>query len=63
MSQHESRTVRHPLVFRRLQVREVTELTPHMRRIVVGGAELEGFHSGAPDDHVKVFFPNPEVST
>ena len=59
MTQHESRMVRHPLVFRRLQVREVIDLTPHMRRIVVGGSELEGFHSSAPDDHIKVFFPNP----
>lgn len=60
MTQHESRMVRHPLVFRRVQVREVIDLTPGMRRIVVGGPELEGFHSGAPDDHVKVFFRNPE---
>ena len=52
--------VRHPLVFRRVQVREVIDLTPGMRRIVVGGPELEGFHSGAPDDHIKVFFRNPE---
>lgn len=60
MTLHESRTLRHPLVFRRVQVREVIDLTPHMRRIVVAGPELEGFHSGAPDDHVKVFFPNPD---
>lgn len=60
MTLHESRRVRHDTVFRRLEVREVIDLTPHMRRIVVGGPELEGFHSGAPDDHIKVFFPNPE---
>ncbi|MGY0559231.1 MULTISPECIES: siderophore-interacting protein [unclassified Luteimonas] len=60
MTQHESRTVRHPLVFRRVEVREVIDLTPHMRRIVVGGPELEGFHSASPDDHIKVFFPNAE---
>lgn len=51
--------MRHPLVFRRVQVREVIDLTPGMRRIVVGGPELEGFYSGAPDDHIKVFFRNP----
>jgi NADPH-dependent ferric siderophore reductase len=60
MSQHESRMVRHATVFRRLEVREVIELSPHMRRIIVGGPALEGFHSGAPDDHIKVFFPNAD---
>ncbi|SEM11809.1 NADPH-dependent ferric siderophore reductase, contains FAD-binding and SIP domains [Pseudoxanthomonas sp. GM95] len=60
MTQHESRRLQHPVVFRRLQVVEVHDLTPLMRRIVVGGPELEGFHSGAPDDHIKVFFPNPD---
>lgn len=60
MTQHESRMVRHPLVFRRVKVREVVDLTPNMRRVVVAGPELEGFHSGAPDDHVKVFFHNPD---
>lgn len=60
LTQHENRTVRHPLVFRRVEVLEATDLTPHMRRIVVGGPELEGFHSASPDDHVKVFFPNAD---
>ena len=60
VTQHDSRQVRHPLVFRRLRVQQVIDLTPHMRRIVVGRPELEGFRSGAPDDHIKVFFPNPE---
>lgn len=60
MTLHESRRVRHDTVFRRVQVREVLELTPHMRRIVVAGPELEGFHSGAPDDHIKMFFPNAD---
>ncbi|MFT4196591.1 MAG: siderophore-interacting protein [Pseudoxanthomonas sp.] len=60
MSLHESRRVRHTLAFRRLQVRQVIDLSPHMRRIVVGGADLAGFHSPSPDDHVKVFFPNAQ---
>lgn len=59
MNLHESRMLRHPVVFRRVQVREVIDLSPHMRRIVVAGPELEGFHSGAPDDHIKVAFRNP----
>lgn len=29
-----------------------------MQRIVLGGTELDGFTSGSPDDHVKLFFPN-----
>jgi len=30
-----------------------------MRRITLGGPELEGFVSLAPEDHVKMFFPRP----
>jgi NADPH-dependent ferric siderophore reductase len=29
-----------------------------MQRVTLGGGELHGFHSAAPDDHVKLFFPN-----
>lgn len=60
MAEHENRRLQHPVVRRQLQVQQVLDLTPHMRRIVVGGPELEGFHSGAPDDHIKVFFPNAD---
>ncbi|TBR39854.1 MULTISPECIES: siderophore-interacting protein [Dyella] len=58
MSTHESRMVRHPIVMRQLDVLRVEDLTPHMRRIVLGGEQLQGFVSAAPDDHVKLFFPN-----
>jgi NADPH-dependent ferric siderophore reductase len=54
---HESRRVRHPLVFRHIEVTAVQDLTPSMRRITFGGDDLAGFHSTAPDDHVKLFFP------
>jgi NADPH-dependent ferric siderophore reductase len=50
--------VRHPVRFRRVAVRRVETLTPKMRRIVVGGDDLEGFSSLGFDDHVKVFFPD-----
>ncbi|MBS7458259.1 siderophore-interacting protein [Coralloluteibacterium stylophorae] len=60
MPHHDNRTLRHATVLRRLEVRESVALTPHMRRIVLGGAELEGFHSASPDDHVKLFLPNAE---
>jgi NADPH-dependent ferric siderophore reductase len=52
------RRVRHELRFRRLEVRAVRRVTPHMVRITLAGAELEGFTSLGFDDHVKVFFPD-----
>lgn len=57
---HENRTLRLTPRFRQLQVLRSERLTPNMQRIVVGGAELAGFESPAPDDHVKLFFPNAE---
>jgi len=60
MSLHENRTLRLTPRFRQLQVLRSERLTPHMQRIVVGGAELEGFESPSPDDHVKLFFPNAD---
>lgn len=50
-------TVHHPLRIRRLSVTLVRRPTPRVVRVSLGGAELEGFCRGAPDDHVKVFFP------
>lgn len=55
---HVSRSVRHPVLFRTMEVLRVERLTPHMQRIVFSGDELRGFLSSAPDDHVKLFFPN-----
>lgn len=60
MPLHENRMLRHPVVFRTLQVMRTQRLTPHMQRIVLGGPELQGFHSAAPDDHVKLFFPDAD---
>ncbi len=51
--------VRHEVRRRLLQVRRVEQLTPRMRRIVLGGDALDGFASAAADDHVKLFFPPP----
>jgi NADPH-dependent ferric siderophore reductase len=43
---------------RLVQVEEVTQLTPHMVRIVFGGESLEGFGAGAFTDHyVKLQVP------
>ena len=58
MPNHEHQMLRHPVVLRTLEVLRVERLTPHMQRVTLGGDELRGFHSGAPDDHVKLFFPN-----
>lgn len=54
------RRIRHELKLRRLTVTDWHDLTPKMRRITLGGAELEGFVSAAHDDHVKLFFPTPD---
>src|SRR3546814_13182643 len=51
--------VRHPLVIWRAKVARVSSLSPHMRRIVVSGAELNGLFSPGFDDHVKRFMPAP----
>jgi NADPH-dependent ferric siderophore reductase len=53
------RRVRHETKMRLLQVRDVSQLTPKMVRIVVGGDALAGFVSASYDDHVKLFFPHP----
>jgi NADPH-dependent ferric siderophore reductase len=50
--------VRYELRLRLLEVAEAEDLTPHLRRIVLRG-DLDGFASAAPDDHVKLIFPDP----
>lgn len=48
--------VNHEIRQRRLQVLRVTDLTPRMRRITLGGPELQGFTSMGSDDHIKLLF-------
>ena len=48
--------VNHEIKHRRLDVLRVTELTPRMRRITLGGPQLQGFTSVGTDDHVKLMF-------
>lgn len=50
--------VRHALRFRTLDVLAVEHVTPHLVRVTLGGADLEGFHSPGFDDHAKLFFPD-----
>ena len=49
--------VRHELRRRRLTVLRVERIAPILTRVVLGGAELEGFTSLGFDDHVKLVFP------
>lgn len=52
--------VNHEIKQRKLNVLRVTELTPRMRRITLGGIELQGFTSLGSDDHIKLLFaPTP----
>jgi NADPH-dependent ferric siderophore reductase len=53
----EIQRVRHESKRRELDVVGVDRITPHMIRVKLGGAQLEGFSSASPDDHVKVSFP------
>lgn len=54
-----SHRVRHPLRFRQLTVSQVERVAPHLVRITLAGADLDGFVSLGFDDHVKLFFPDP----
>jgi NADPH-dependent ferric siderophore reductase len=49
--------IRFELVPRLLTVHRVDDLSASMRRVHLGGPELEGFASLGPTDHAKVFFP------
>lgn len=60
---HRVERVRHPLRIRLLTVARVLRLTPAMVRVTLAGDDLAGFHSGAHDDHVKLFFPRPGESS
>lgn len=41
-----------------LRVVRSDRITPALQRITLGGPDLAGFDSPAPDDHIKLFFPN-----
>ena len=43
MALHENRLLRHTVKFRPLQVLRTEEISPCMRRVIVGGEALEGF--------------------
>ncbi len=58
MTEHNNTRLRLDVRFRELTVLRTEEVTPHMRRVVLGGDELAGFDSPGADDHIKLFFPN-----
>lgn len=53
------RRVRHAMKLRTLQVQQVTDLSPLLRRVRFAGGDLHDFVSASFDDHVKLFFPLP----
>ncbi len=53
--------VGYPIGIRTTHVRALTEITPHMLRLTVGGPELAGFHTYQADDHVRVLLPEDGV--
>lgn len=59
VARHQLARIRHETRRRMLDVREVVRLTPGMQRIRFVSPELHDFVSAAPDDHVKLFFPDP----
>ncbi|MDE1148172.1 MAG: siderophore-interacting protein [Azospirillaceae bacterium] len=57
---HEITRIRHDLRQRQLTVTGVEHITPGMLRIRLAGADLAGFTSLAPDDHVKILIPGAD---
>ncbi len=53
--------MRLPLHFRRLEVRAVEQPAARLIRVTLGGEQLAGFDSPGFDDHVKLFFPDPQT--
>lgn len=56
-SPRRAQRVRHELKLRRLQVLRVATLSPQVRSVTLGGAELTGFISASFDDHLKLMLP------
>jgi NADPH-dependent ferric siderophore reductase len=59
-SPRRAQRVRHELKLRQLQVLRVATLSPQVRSVTLGGAELADFVSASFDDHLKLILPVPE---
>jgi NADPH-dependent ferric siderophore reductase len=60
-SRHQISRVRRETRRRLLTVTGVDRITPQMLRIGFASPDLHDFDSAAPDDHVKLFLPQPEA--
>ncbi len=58
-TRHQAERVRQEPKRRTLTVTAVHDITPRMRRIELTSPELADFASRAPDDHIKLFLPDP----
>lgn len=47
--------IRHELKRRTLDIVRITDVSPHLRAVVLTGPDLAGFVSASFDDHIKVF--------
>ncbi|AXC49539.1 siderophore-interacting protein [Paracoccus suum] len=66
-----SLTHRFPISLRELEVLDVEDISPRLRRVTLGGPQMGAFErqghpqpplqSLGPDDHVKLFFPDPDT--
>lgn len=52
--------IQHELRLRTATVHAVTDLTAHVRRVTIAGAELADFEAAGPADHVKLFLADPD---
>lgn len=55
-----ARIRREPSPYRRVTLRSVDPVTPHMLRVVLGGDELAGFAITAPASSVRLLLPPPD---
>lgn len=46
---------------RTVEVRQVTNITPHMVRITLSGEQMEGFESKGVAEHVRVYLPSEQT--
>lgn len=58
-TQLQPQRLQHELKLRALTVKKIEDLSPVYRKITFYADDLDRFKSASPDDHVKVFFPDP----
>lgn len=59
LNRHQAERVRQEPKRRTLTVTAIRDITPRMRRIALTSPDLADFASRAPDDHIKLFLPDP----